>query len=225
MATAYGCPGTSSGRTSIGVWHARTKSRVTVKTKSALARYILFRKASTISIVMSGRRAQSAGPRQHGRDETLGCALQQVPDEGAADAEAQHQELPDAQVIHQAELVVGVCVPGPVDLQRAGGLAGVGVAQVRRDAAVLALELLPGVEGVVLEGRERGVQPAARDDHQREVGADRLVVNANVSLLIKRHLSLSFQRCARRPMSEAMPQREHTISESYLSMVRAFRVL
>ena len=60
----------------------------------------------------------------------------------AADAEAQHHEFPDAQVIHQPELVVGVGVPGPVDLERAGGLAAVGVAQVRRDAAVLALELL-----------------------------------------------------------------------------------
>ena len=52
-------------------------------------------------------------------------------------------------MIHEAELVVGVGVPGPVDLQRAGGLAGVGVAQVRRDRAVLALELLHGVEGWV----------------------------------------------------------------------------
>ena len=84
---------------------------------------------------------------QHSRDDALGCPLQQVPDEGAADAEAQHQELPDAQVIHQAELVVGVCVPGPVDLERAGGLAAVGVAQVCRDTAVLVLELLDRVDG------------------------------------------------------------------------------
>src|SRR5262249_61957971 len=61
MATAYGCAGTSSGRTRIGVWHERTKSRVTVKTKSALERYILFRKASTMSIVTSGRLAHSGG--------------------------------------------------------------------------------------------------------------------------------------------------------------------
>ena len=47
----------------MGVWQERTKSRVTVKTKSALERYIVFRKASTIAIVMSGRRAQSAGPQ------------------------------------------------------------------------------------------------------------------------------------------------------------------
>ena len=71
---------------------------------------------------------------------------QQVPDERAADAEAHHHELVDAQVIHQAELVVGVRVPGPVDLERAGGLAAVGVAQVHRDAAVLVLELLDRVE-------------------------------------------------------------------------------
>jgi hypothetical protein len=43
--------------------------------------------------------------------------------------------------------VVGVCVPGPVDLERAGGLAAVGVAQVCRDTAVLVLELLDCVDG------------------------------------------------------------------------------
>jgi hypothetical protein len=52
-------------------------------------------------------------------------------------------------MIHQAELVVGVGVPRPVDLDRAGGLAGGSVAQVRRDAAILSLELLNGVEGRV----------------------------------------------------------------------------
>src|SRR5215813_4038786 len=44
IATAYGCPGTSSGRTSIGVWQSRTNSRVTVYTKSARARYMLVRR-------------------------------------------------------------------------------------------------------------------------------------------------------------------------------------
>src|ERR1700722_15072246 len=62
MATAYGCAGTSSGSTSMGVWQARTKSRVTVKTKSGSVRYILVRNASTIAIVISGRRAHSGGP-------------------------------------------------------------------------------------------------------------------------------------------------------------------
>ena len=91
-------------------------------------------------------RAEAAGLRQHGGDHAVGRALDQVPDERAADAEAQHHELVDAEVIHQAEVVVGVGVPRPVDLERAGGLAAIGVAQVRRDAAVLALELLHGVE-------------------------------------------------------------------------------
>ena len=51
------------------------------------------------------------------------------------------------QVIHQSEMVVGIGIPRPLDLERAGGLAAVGVAQVRRDAAILALELLDRVEG------------------------------------------------------------------------------
>src|SRR5438045_144396 len=84
IATAYGCAGISSGRMSTGVWQLRTKSRVTVKTKSALVRYILVRNLSTISIVISGRRLISSGPhpfifvsqkrsRISGRD-PLGCA-------------------------------------------------------------------------------------------------------------------------------------------------------
>jgi len=51
----------SSGRISTGVWQLRTKSRVTVKTKSALVRYILVRNLSAISIVMSGRRLTNSG--------------------------------------------------------------------------------------------------------------------------------------------------------------------
>ena len=46
MATAYGCAGTSSGRTRSGNSQERTKSRVTVQTKSALV-YMLVRKSCT----------------------------------------------------------------------------------------------------------------------------------------------------------------------------------
>lgn len=35
-----------------------------------------------------------------------------------------HHELVDAEVIHQAEMVIRVGIPRPVDLKRAGGLAG-----------------------------------------------------------------------------------------------------
>src|SRR5688500_5553425 len=63
MATAYGCAGMSYGRMSIGDWHVRKKSRVTVKTKSPLVRYIYGRDLSTISIVISGRCLISSGPQ------------------------------------------------------------------------------------------------------------------------------------------------------------------
>ena len=95
--------------------------------------------------------------RRHGGDDAIWRPLDQVPDEGPRNAEAQHHELIDLQVIHQTEMVVGVGIPRPVDLERAGGLAAVGVAQVRRDAAVLSLELLDRVEGIA------AVQAGAQD--------------------------------------------------------------
>src|SRR5256886_10559930 len=148
MATAYGCAGMSSGKINTGVWQLRTKSRVTVKTKSGLVRYIFVRNLSTISIVTSGPpryqlgapglhvvfveqiahlRARSARLRQHRRNDTIGRPSQQVPDQGTADAKSQHHELVDAQMIHQAKLIVGVGIPRPLDLERAGGLTSIGV--------------------------------------------------------------------------------------------------
>src|SRR6476619_6437056 len=62
MATAYGCAGESSGRTIIGVRQPRTKSRVTVKTKSGSVSNILVTNASTVGVVISGRWAVNAGP-------------------------------------------------------------------------------------------------------------------------------------------------------------------
>ena len=59
-------------------------------------------------------------------------------------------------MIHQAELVVGIGLPRPIDLDRAGGLAGGGVAQVRRDAAILSLELLDRVKGRVAREERDG---------------------------------------------------------------------
>src|SRR6266849_376372 len=60
MATAYGCAGTSSGRTRIGFWQLRTKSRVTVNTKSGLVSNILVTNWSAVCTAMSGRLATSA---------------------------------------------------------------------------------------------------------------------------------------------------------------------
>src|SRR5437667_3118630 len=90
--------------------------------------------------------------RQHGRDNTIGRPLQEIPDEWAADAEAHHHELVDAQVIQHTELVISVCIPWPVDFERTRGLAGIGVAQVRRNATVLSFELLDHVKGIFQAG-------------------------------------------------------------------------
>src|SRR6202790_4635782 len=63
MATAYGCAGTSSGRIRTGFWQLRTKSRVTVKTKSGSVSNILVTNWSVVAVVFSGRLAVSAGPQ------------------------------------------------------------------------------------------------------------------------------------------------------------------
>src|SRR6266852_2351616 len=94
-------------------------------------------------------------------------------------------------MIHQADMIVGIGVPGPVHFQRPRGLAALGVAQIGRDHAELALELVERVERVGREARDRGVQPATGDDQQREAGTDLLIVDANVALLIQWHSSLS----------------------------------
>jgi len=90
-------------------------------------------------------------------------------------------------VIHQPDVVIGTGVPRPVDFERPHRLAAIGVAQIRRNNAVLALELLQRVEGVIGEARDRGVQTAAGDDHQREAGAGLFVMDANVAFFENRH--------------------------------------
>ena len=113
-------------------------------------------------------------------------ALQQIPDEGSADAEAHHQEFLDAQMIHQAEMVVRVGVPRPVDLKRARRLAAIGVARVQRDAAISVLELLHRIErrrgGEERHGR---VQSTAWKDQQRKAATCLLIVDADVAFFIE----------------------------------------
>ena len=58
-------------------------------------------------------------------------------------------------MIHQRELIIGMGIPGAVDLERTGGLAGRRVAQVEGDAAVFVAELLDGVEGRIVAGDAR----------------------------------------------------------------------
>jgi hypothetical protein len=121
-------------------------------------------------------------------DHAVGRALQQVPDEGAADAEAHHHEPVDAQVIHDAELIVGEGIPRPIDLERA-----IGRSQVGGDAAILVLELVDRVERIVQAGNRR-VQAAAGDQQQREAGAELLVVDADRSFFVKGHGGAAMRR-------------------------------
>src|SRR5262249_48383591 len=82
-------------------------------------------------------------------------------------------------------------VPRPLDLEGTGRLAAVRVAQVRRDAAELALELFERVEGIAaMQAGDRRVQAAAGDEHQRKAGADFLVVDPDGPPFVKQHASL-----------------------------------
>ena len=92
-------------------------------------------------------------------------------------------------MIHQRELVVGVGIPGAVDLERACGLAGWCVAQVEGDAAVFVAELLHGVEGRIFAGdpRDVRVQSAAGNQQQREAGTGLLIMDANGAFFEKAH--------------------------------------
>src|SRR5262249_30259190 len=124
--------------------------------------------------------------RQHRCGNSSRCALQKTPDERAADAEAHYRELVDPQMIHQAELVVGIGFPWALDLDRAGGLAARSVAQVRRDAAILSLELLDRIKGRVAgkEGNGR-VQPSARKQQQWEAGTGLFIVDPHRASFIE----------------------------------------
>src|SRR5439155_18449956 len=113
--------------------------------------------------------------------------LQETPDERAADAEPHHHELVDAQMIHQAEVVVGVGLPRPIDFNWPGGLAGRGVAQVRRDAAILSLELLDRIEGrIAAEERDGRVQSPTGKKHQRETRSGLSITDANGASFVER---------------------------------------
>src|SRR5579864_4782221 len=89
-------------------------------------------------------------------------------------------------MIHQTDLVVGVGFPRAVDLDRAGGLAAGGVAQVRCDAAILSLEFLNGVERRVAgEEGYGGVQSPAGKQHQRETGPGLFIVDTNGAFFVE----------------------------------------
>src|SRR5262249_47265780 len=123
----------------------------------------------------------------HGGDNAIAGALEQVPDERAANAEPHYHELVDAEVIQHAQVVVGVGIPGALGLERAGGVAASGVAQIGRNTVVLALELRDRIERPASEAGERRIQPSAGNEQQREAGAVLLKMDAHGAFFIKAH--------------------------------------
>src|SRR5437879_11851602 len=70
-------------------------------------------------------------------------------------------------------------------------MTGIGVAQVRRDATVLSLELLDHVKGVPQAG-DRRVQPPAGNEQQREAGTGLLIVDPNRTRFVEGHGTYAF---------------------------------
>src|SRR5215470_13730786 len=121
-------------------------------------------------------------------DDALRRALHQFHRERAADAIAEEKELTDAEMVHQAELVVGERAPGIVDRHRAGGLAARGVTLVHGDDAEVVLELLRDVDHRVRPDRDARVQAAAGRRQQRKPRADLGVADADIALLVEADL-------------------------------------
>jgi hypothetical protein len=98
---------------------------------------------------------------QHGCQHTLRGPLDELEGKRAADAVSHEEELPDAEVVHQPELVVGEGAPRVIDRDRTGGLAAIRIALVHRDAAEIVLEGLRGVEHGSRPIADLGVQATA----------------------------------------------------------------
>src|SRR5204862_2621928 len=92
----------------------------------------------------------------------------------------QHHELLDAEMVHQADMVVGEGIPRPVDLEWPRRLPGIGIAQVGSDAAEGIAEFLQCAERMRgVESGDRRVEAAAWDHHQRETGSPLFIVDAD----------------------------------------------
>src|SRR5260370_41996319 len=108
-------------------------------------------------------------------------------------------------------MVVGIGVARPIGLERTGGLVTLGVAQIGRDNAKLAPELVEWVERVRREPRDRRVEPAAGDYQQREPRADIFVMDANLASFIERHGFSTFSNSCRYHRSTVITARPNGI--------------
>src|SRR4029077_8186866 len=89
-------------------------------------------------------------------------------------------------------MVIGIGIPRPVDLERAGRLTAIGVAQVGEDAAVFSLELFDRIKrSAAFQEGDRRVQSPPRDEQQRKARTGLLILNANGAFFVERHCSSS----------------------------------
>src|ERR1700722_13214370 len=82
----------------------------------------------------------------HASHQAVGSTLHQLEGKAAPDAVSHEEKFPDAEMVHQPELIVGEGAPWIVDGDRTGGFAAIRVALIHRDAAEIVLEGLHGVE-------------------------------------------------------------------------------
>src|SRR4029450_786022 len=76
-----------------------------------------------------------------------------------------------------------------------GGLAAIGVAQVREDAPVFSLELFDRIKrSAAFQEGDRRVQSPAGNEHQRKTRTGLLILNANEAFFVERHRSSSLSR-------------------------------
>src|SRR5436189_6289593 len=89
-------------------------------------------------------------------------------------------------------MVIGIGIPRPIDLERAGRLTAIGVAQVREDAAVFSLELFDRIKrSAAFQEGDRRVQSPTGDEQQRKARTGLLILNANGAFFVERHRSSS----------------------------------
>src|SRR5215471_2243297 len=136
-------------------------------------------------------RPVSNGLAEHASDDAVGGPLHELEGKWATDAVAHEEELPDAEVVHEPELVIREGAPGVVDGDRSAGLTTVGVSLIHRDAAEVVFEFLHGVEHRRGPITNAGVQAPTGGDQEREARAGLLVADADVALFVKWHSKLS----------------------------------
>ena len=122
---------------------------------------------------------------EHPGNNAIGRPLHQLQRKRSADAVAEKEELANAEVVHQPQLIVGKGIPGVIDRDWTGGIATCGIALVHRDAMEIVLELLHRVDDRVLPIADPRVQAAAGRNEQRKAGPDLLVTDVDVALLVE----------------------------------------